>query len=172
MIEKIFDRSRLWKEFMIEKLGLSASFMQSGFAEIIMESGIDEAGFMLLCRQTSKKIGSYDFKEMCFLHAVGAYHAVLEIMCDDEVCPRSEVFWLKHPDYPEIVFEILPAPMELYKVYVVDPKTAAAGKPGDSILLFVSDLGRIADIAFVAKIPEHVEAKRRAWREKYGMAGK
>ena len=62
--------------------------------------------------------------------------------------------------------------MELYKVYVVDPKTAAAGKPGDSILLSVSDLGRIADIVFVAEIPEHVEAKRRAWCEKHKTAGK
>ena len=101
-----------------------------------------------------------------------AYRAVLEIMCDDAISPRGEVFWLKHPDYPEIVFEILPAPMELYKVYVVDPKTAATGKPGDSILLSVSDLGRIADIVFVAEIPEHVEAKRRAWCEQHKTAVK
>lgn len=72
--------------------------------------------------QSSKEIGSYVFEEINFLHTVKAYRAVLEIMCDDAISPRGEVFWLKHPDYPEIVFEILPAPMELYKVYVVDPK--------------------------------------------------
>ena len=54
MIEKIFDRSRLWKEFMIEKLGLSASFAQSGFAEIIVESGIDGDDFLHLCSQARK----------------------------------------------------------------------------------------------------------------------
>ena len=108
MIEKIFDRSRLWKEFMIEKLGLSASFAQSGFAEIIVESGIDGDDFLHLCMQSSKEIGSYVFEEINFLHTVKAYRAVLEIMCDDAISPRGEVFWLKHPDYPEIVFEILP----------------------------------------------------------------
>ncbi len=36
----------------------------------------------------------------------------------------------------------------------------------------VSDLGRNADIVFVAEIPEHVEAKRRAWCEKHKTAGK
>lgn len=55
MIEKIFDRSRLWKEFMIEKLGLSASFAQSGFAEIIVESGIDGDDFCIFaCSQARK----------------------------------------------------------------------------------------------------------------------
>lgn len=100
MIEKIFDRSRLWKEFMIEKLGLSASFAQSGFAEIIVESGIDGDDFLHLCMQSSKEIGSYVFEEINFLHTVKAYRAVLEIMCDDAISPRGEVFWLKHPGLP------------------------------------------------------------------------
>ena len=113
---------------MIEKLGLSASFAQSGFAEIIVESGIDGDDFLHLCMQSSKEIGSYVFEEINFLHTVKAYRAVLEIMCDDAISPRGEVFWLKHPDYPEIVFEILPAPMELYKVYVVDGGDRQTGR--------------------------------------------
>lgn len=123
-------------------------------------------------RANEQKIGSYNFREINYLHTVKAYRAVLEIMCDDTISPRGEVFWLDYPDYPEIVFEIMPAPMELYKVYVVDQKMAAADKPGDGILLSVPDLRRIADIVFVAEIPEHVEAKRRVWCEKHKTAGK
>ncbi len=172
MIEKIFDRGRLWKEFMVERLGLPASRAQAGFVDIIVESGIEEKAFLCLCAQMSKKIGSYNFREINYLHTVKAYRAVLEIMCDDTISPRGEVFWLDYPDYPEIVFEIMPAPMELYKVYVVDQKMPAADKPGDGILLSVPDLRRIADIVFVAEIPEHVEAKRRVWCEKHKTAGK
>ena len=172
MIEKIFDRSRLWKEFMVERVGLPASRAQAGFVDIIVESGIEEKTFLCLCAQMSKKIGSYNFREINYLHTLMGYQVVLQIMCDSEVSPFGEVFWLEHPDYPEIVFEIMPAPMELYKVYVVDQKMAAAAKTGDSILLSVPDLRRIADIVFVAEIPEHVEAKRRSWRQKHGATRK
>ncbi len=163
MIEKIFDRSRRWKEFMIEKLDLPASFMQTGFAEIISKSSISPERWLTLCIQSSKAIGPYSYEDINYLHTLKGYRAVLEIMCDDQIVPRGNIFWLKHPEYPEIVFETLPAPMELYKVYVIDEKIAADRKPGDSILLSVSNLGRVADVAFVSEVPAETEAKRQAW---------
>lgn len=55
MIEKIFDRSRLWKEFMVERLGLPASRAQAGFVDIIVESGIEEKTFFVSLRANEQK---------------------------------------------------------------------------------------------------------------------
>lgn len=163
MIEKIFDRSRRWKEKMISELGLSRTLMQFGFAELIVEAQISTDQFRQLCVLVSWEIGTFTYDEINYLHTLEAYRIVLEVMCDDEIQPQGDIFWLNHPDFPEVVFERVMTSVEAYKAYVVNPEIAAGRRSGDSLLIWVPDLERIADVAFVSQIPPATEAKRQAW---------
>ncbi len=163
MIEKIFDRSRRWKEKMISELGATPSLTESGFAELIAETRITTDRFRELCVLVSREIGTFTYEEINYLHTLEAYRIVLEVMCDDEIQPQGDIFWLKHPDFPEVVFERVTASVEVYKTYVVNPEIAAGRRSGDGLLIWVPDLQRIADVVFVSQIPPATEAKRQAW---------
>lgn len=163
MIEKIFYLSRAWKNGMISRLNLSLVPEKVTFADVISVGKVDGKDLMHLCIQTTKEYGGLSYEGIHYLHQMKAYCAVLEVMSDSDVRPQGTVFWLKHPDYPEIVFETIPAKVELYKVYVVEPELAQRSQEGDSIMISVPSTGRVADVQFVEKIPDSVEEKRQQW---------
>lgn len=165
MIEKIFYLSRAWKNGMISRLNLSLVPEKVTFADVISVGKVDGKDLMHLSAQTTKEYGSFSYEQIYYLHQLKAYQAVLEVMSDSDICPQGTVFWLKHPDYPEIVFETIPAKVELYKVYVVDSEMALRSKEGDSIMISVPYTGRVADMLFVEKIPDSVEEQRQQWLE-------
>ena len=91
---------------MISELGLSRTLMQFGFAELIVEgTNIDGSSFVSFVFLSLGEVGTFTYDEINYLHTLEAYRIVLEVMCDDEIQPQGDIFWLNHPDFPEVVFE-------------------------------------------------------------------
>lgn len=161
MLEEIIERSRNWRNRMAFELNLPSSSYEQTFSDIVLATKLSNSHFMELCKEISLEIGSFNYRELNSLHNCKAYCAIIEIILDEELHLAGEIFWLEHPDYPEIVFEHFSEEMEVFKVYVIDAEEAAQfDKPGDSILLWTNDLERVASIIFVATLPESVENKR------------
>lgn len=163
MLEKIFYRSQLWKIGMISRLKLPFSSKKVTFAEIISVAKLDSDELATLCTQVMMEYGVFTSREMKYLRQMKSYRAILEILSDKDIVAKDSVFWLKYAGCPEIVFEAVSGKIELYKVYVVDPKMAELCQEYDDFMIWVIPTDRVADVRFVDKLPQSVEDKRQQW---------
>lgn len=160
-MEPLLAKTREWKNFMVKQLSLPQDYVQKSFAEILTARKLSTDCVYDLLALTMAKVGAFSPQERAVLHQNKGYLAVLNILCDTAIAPSGNIFWLNHPDFPEIVFELVPGRLDFYRIYIVDAKTAALCRPEDGILLYITSLGKLADVYFVAKIPAAVEEKRK-----------
>ncbi len=160
-MEPLLAKTREWKNFMVKQLSLPQDYTQKSFAEILTVRKLSTDGMYDLLALTMSKVGVFSPQELAVLHQNKGYLAVLNILYDTAIVPSGNIFWLNHPDYPEIVFEIIPGRLDFYRIYIVDAQTAALCRPEDGILLYIAGLGKLADVYFVEKIPAAVEEKRK-----------
>lgn len=160
-VKNLFAKSREWKKFMVENLSLAPEFATKSFADVLTARDLSANELYDLLTQAAVKVGVFNYREETVARSIKAYQVATDILCDSRVVPQGDVFWLKHPDYPEVVFEKVPAAMEIFRVYAAEKEVAEIAEPEDSILFLVPYLGRVADISFVKEIPAEVEEKKK-----------
>lgn len=154
-INTLAQRVKLWKELFIVSSGVEGLGGDSSWALIMEKSSINPCKLFELTQRATMEIGCFDLMERRLLDLLPWYADVVNLIpqIDVNMLDGTQFYIGLSEGIQNVCFVYQKKDLDIFDCYIVDPAISEIVKT--DLLMSYVDIGRVACISFVEKIPEN-----------------